>query len=137
MERSITTEGSFTPERNELELAIEDFDQAIRLDPDNAGRTNNRGMALQEKGDLHGAGTDYDKALDINREHVQALLNRATLSSGGGPSQGDFRPEHRPPSGRTECESARDAGQALSRGWFAGQGDEGVIRSPETGPEES
>ena len=66
--------------KKDIDLAIEDFDQAIRLDPDNAGACTTTGGWLSRKRETFtGPRLDYDKALDINREHVQALLNRAVL----------------------------------------------------------
>ncbi len=46
-------------------LAIQDFDQAIRLNPEDAWSFYNRGQAKQKMGDAAGGNADINKALQL------------------------------------------------------------------------
>ncbi len=56
--------------------AIEDYDQALRLDPDNALAYNNRGYAYDDLGEYRRAILDYDKALRLDPGYADAYQNR-------------------------------------------------------------
>jgi tetratricopeptide (TPR) repeat protein len=56
--------------------AIDDFNEAIRLVPDNANAFNNRGVAYRNMGDLDRAVADYDQAIRIKPDYVAAFYNR-------------------------------------------------------------
>jgi tetratricopeptide (TPR) repeat protein len=56
--------------------AIDDFNEAIRLVPDNANVFNNRGVAHRNMGDLDRAVADYDQAIRIKPDYVAAFYNR-------------------------------------------------------------
>jgi tetratricopeptide (TPR) repeat protein len=59
--------------------AIADFNQAIRLDPNNAFAYTNRGIAKYELGDNQGAITDYQRAIELARaQGNQRVLEFAT-----------------------------------------------------------
>ena len=56
--------------------AIEDHDEALRLDPGNALFYSNRGSAYDELGEYRRAIEDYDEALRINPGYLDAYNNR-------------------------------------------------------------
>jgi tetratricopeptide (TPR) repeat protein len=56
--------------------AIQDWDQAIRLSPDNADFYNNRGRAYDSKGDHDRAIQDYDQAIRFEPENAVYYYNR-------------------------------------------------------------
>jgi tetratricopeptide (TPR) repeat protein len=57
-------------------LAIDDFNEAIRLVPKNANAFNNRGVAYRNLGDLDRAIADYDQAILIKPDYYAAFYNR-------------------------------------------------------------
>jgi tetratricopeptide (TPR) repeat protein len=61
--------------------AIDDFNEAIRLEPGNANAFNNRGVAYRNMGDLDHAVADYDQAIRIKPDYVAAFYNRALALS--------------------------------------------------------
>ena len=56
--------------------AIQDYDAAIRLNPEYADAFSNRGLAYDEIGQTARAIQDYDAAIRLNPGHVIALNNR-------------------------------------------------------------
>ena len=60
----------------EHRLAIEDYDQALRLDPDDALAYYNRGAAHDEIGEYRRAIEDYDQALRLNPGDADACQKR-------------------------------------------------------------
>ena len=56
--------------------AIEDFNEAIRLEPKYANAFNNRGVAYRNMGDLDHALGDYDQAIRIKPDYYAAVYNR-------------------------------------------------------------
>ena len=61
--------------------AIQDYDRAIELDPNNAGAFNNRGNAYRDKEMYERAMQDYDRALQIDPNHARAIQNKRDLQS--------------------------------------------------------
>jgi tetratricopeptide (TPR) repeat protein len=61
--------------------SIDDFNEAIRLVPDNANAFNNRGVAYRNMGDLDRAVADYDQAIRIKADYVAAFYNRGLALS--------------------------------------------------------
>jgi lipoprotein NlpI len=57
-------------------LAIDDCDQAIKLQPRNAVAFNNRGLAYYGNGQYDRAIQDYDQAVSINSDYAAAFNNR-------------------------------------------------------------
>jgi lipoprotein NlpI len=62
--------------KRDYDRAIQDYDQAIRLDPDSALTRNNRGSAYQHKGDYERALQDYDQAIRLDATFAVAFNNR-------------------------------------------------------------
>jgi|ERR1019366_6083271 tetratricopeptide (TPR) repeat protein len=56
--------------------AIDDFNEAIRLEPKNANAFNNRGVAYRNMGDLDRAVADYDQAILLKPDYFAAFYNR-------------------------------------------------------------
>jgi tetratricopeptide (TPR) repeat protein len=73
--------------RGDLDGAISDFDEAIRLDPD-ADAFYNRAIARTAKGDLDGAISDYDEAIRLKPDYAQAFYNRALARTAKGDLDG-------------------------------------------------
>src|SRR5262249_32224032 len=65
--------------------ALQDFDEAIRLDPNYADAYSNRGYAFMRKGDYDRAIADFDRVLELMPDDPTALSNRgyAYLNKGG------------------------------------------------------
>ena len=59
------------------DAAINDYDQAIGLNPDFARPFNNRGFAYLKKGDYDRALKDFDQAIKLNPNYARAFANRA------------------------------------------------------------
>jgi lipoprotein NlpI len=65
--------------KGDLDRAIGDYDEAIRLDPSKAMYYNNRAIAYRAKGELDRAIADYDHAIRLDPKHVHAYHNRANI----------------------------------------------------------
>src|SRR5690349_596389 len=63
-------------EKRELDAALADLDEAIRLDPTYACSYNNRGRTYGFKGDYDRAIADYNEALKLNPNMAIAYNNR-------------------------------------------------------------
>ena len=53
-----------------------DYDQSLRLDPDNAFAYNNRGGAYDDLGQYPRAIEDYDQAIRLDADYADAYNNR-------------------------------------------------------------
>lgn len=62
--------------KNEHDSAIEDYNRAIRLNPNFAEVYNNRGYAYHKKGEIDRAVEDYDRAIQLKPDDVQFYSNR-------------------------------------------------------------
>ena len=58
--------------------AIQDYDQAIKLNPNDAEAFNSRGISYSDKGQLDRAIQDYDQAIKPNPNYTVAIKNRAS-----------------------------------------------------------
>ena len=74
----------------QLDRAIEDLDQAIRLDPNLAEAFNNRGTAYGGKGLYVHAIEDLDQAIRLNPNYAMAFNNRGLAYAPQRPT----RPRH-------------------------------------------
>ena len=63
-------------QRGDFDRAIQDYTEAIALNPDLAGVYYNRGIAYGEKGDHDRAIQDYDKAIVLKPDYAEAYNNR-------------------------------------------------------------
>ncbi|MCE2413286.1 tetratricopeptide repeat protein [Candidatus Poribacteria bacterium] len=63
--------------KNEVDLAIRDYNQTIQLNPNSADAYNNRGYAYRQKGEIERAIEDYDRAIQIKADNVLFYNNRA------------------------------------------------------------
>jgi tetratricopeptide (TPR) repeat protein len=61
--------------KGDYDIAIDDFDKAIRLDPDEV-EYRNRGLAYYFKGDYGRAIADYNEAIRINPKYAPAYSSR-------------------------------------------------------------
>ena len=64
-----------------FELAIEDFDKAIALDPELVPAYNIRGNAYRGKGELERAIEDYNTAIKLKPDYAYAYNNRGQCLS--------------------------------------------------------
>ena len=62
--------------KGEYHRAIQDYDQALRRDPNSVAAYNNRGIACAVKGDYDQAIRDYDQAIQIDPSLVATYNNR-------------------------------------------------------------
>jgi tetratricopeptide (TPR) repeat protein len=62
--------------KGQHDKALQDFDEALRLDPQNAMIHNNRGWAFNNKGDPDHAIRDLDEAIRLNPKFAVAFNNR-------------------------------------------------------------
>jgi lipoprotein NlpI len=63
--------------KGDLDRAMADYNEAIRLDPKLALAFNNRAIAYAEKGDLDRAIADYNEAIRLDPKYADAFNNRA------------------------------------------------------------
>jgi lipoprotein NlpI len=63
-------------QKSDLDPAIADFEQAIRLDPKNAVAFNNRGLIYQARGELDRAIADYNETIRLDPTYIFAFNNR-------------------------------------------------------------
>jgi tetratricopeptide (TPR) repeat protein len=80
--------------KGQYDLALQDYEQAIRLNPKNANAYNNRGIVYRIKGEYARAIADYDEAISLkNGDFPAAYYNRALAYADKGEfelSLGDF-----------------------------------------------
>ena len=63
-------------DKGHLELAIEDYDRSIELNPLAANSFNGRGTAHRAKGQFDLAIRDYDQAIGLSPDNAMVLSNR-------------------------------------------------------------
>ena len=68
--------------------AIRDFDEAIRLKPDDAAAYNSRGSAKSNLGDKQGAIKDFDEAIRLKPDYADAYWFRGAAKLNLGDKQG-------------------------------------------------
>lgn len=76
--------GNVRAGQNHLEEALADYDEAVRLAPDEADPYLNRGATLEALGRWEEAIASYDTALQINPQDVAAYNNRGNAHAGQG-----------------------------------------------------
>jgi tetratricopeptide (TPR) repeat protein len=75
---AFNSRGNVHLSQRNYDRAIDDYNEAIRLDPTYAIGFNNRGLAYQRKGQIDRAIEDYDEAIRLNPAYALAFANRAT-----------------------------------------------------------
>ena len=75
--RRHTEKGKELTRIGDVKGAIMDFDEAIRLDADNAEAYLSRGRAKAKRKDFDGALNDYSQAIETNPEHPLAYYERS------------------------------------------------------------
>jgi tetratricopeptide (TPR) repeat protein len=70
--------------KGEYDLALNDYNEAIRLRPNSASHYNNRGIIYRLKHDYDRAIADYDEAIWLKRDYAAAYYNRALAYSDKG-----------------------------------------------------
>ena len=68
--------GNAYQSKGDYPRAIQDYDEAIRIDPDSALAFNNRGSAFQHMGNYDRAIQDYDQAIRLDPSSALAHNNR-------------------------------------------------------------
>ena len=71
--------------------AIRDFDEAIRLKPDDAAAYNSRGSAKSNLGDKQGAIKDFDEAIRLKPDYADAYWFRGAAKLNLGDNQGAIK----------------------------------------------
>jgi tetratricopeptide (TPR) repeat protein len=74
---AIMNRGNAYSAKGDFDKAMQDYNEAINLDPKNAGAYVNRALALARHGDFEAAMKDYAKAIALNPRQWQAYFNRA------------------------------------------------------------
>ena len=85
--------------KGELDVAIADLSEAIRLDPKDASFYKNRGYAYDQKGDLDKAIADYSEAIRLDAKTCPGLLQSRLSSTRGKATWTRPLPTSRKPSG--------------------------------------
>jgi tetratricopeptide (TPR) repeat protein len=75
---AFNSRGNVHLNQRNYDRAIDDYNEAIRLDPKYAIGFNNRGLAYQRSGQIDRAIKDYDEAIRLNPAYALAMANRAT-----------------------------------------------------------
>jgi tetratricopeptide (TPR) repeat protein len=65
--------------KGDLDGAMADYNQAIKLNPKDTSAYNNRGNVKFTKGDLNGAMADYNAAIRLNQRYAVAYNNRGNI----------------------------------------------------------
>ena len=63
--------------KNEVDLAIRDYNQTIQLNPNSADAYNNRGYAYNQKGEIERAIEDYNQAIQLEHNNILFYNNRS------------------------------------------------------------
>jgi lipoprotein NlpI len=70
------TRGNAYNEQGEYDPAIQDYNEAIRLNPKHANGFSNRGVAFTRKGEHDRAIESFNEAIRLDPNHVDAFTNR-------------------------------------------------------------
>lgn len=69
--------GIVQTQRGQLSSALESYNRAVELNPDDATALVNRGLVKDELSDYDGAVADYSKAIELDFTLTEAYYNRA------------------------------------------------------------
>src|SRR5262249_1462929 len=98
--------------------AIQDYTEAIKLNPKYVTAFNNRGLIYSQKREYEHAIQDYDNALRLNPKYVLALNNRANAYRGA--QQYDRALAHYQAGARIDSKSAQHRNMGFTL-FFIGQ----------------
>ena len=65
--------------KGDIDRAIADYTEAIRLDPKNSNAYLNRGLVWDNKDDIERAAADYNEAIRLDPKNANAYNNRGTI----------------------------------------------------------
>ena len=68
--------------------AIQDYNEALKIDPKNATAYNNRGAAKMMLKELDAAMADFNKAISLNEKYADAFDNRGRVKQALGDTDG-------------------------------------------------
>ncbi len=88
LEGSFLNRGILYAKQANYKLAMADFDQAVKLEPDNAKSYDNRGHTRLLSGDNRGAIADYDRAVQLDPHNANAFYNLGAARYFAGDYQG-------------------------------------------------
>lgn len=77
--QEIFERGVASEKKDDWEMAIQRFTEAIELDPDCAKAYDHRGRCYRRKGDSDRAFADYNKAITLNPQLAHTYLNRGDI----------------------------------------------------------
>ena len=90
MEQELYERGRQKAQQGDLEGAIQDFEQALQINPEFADAYYKRGLARFDLGDCQSAIADYSQALQVNPEHLDSYLGRSLAYLAQGNAQGSL-----------------------------------------------
>jgi len=76
---SLNRRGQLRGDQQEPELALADFEAALKIEPDHWRALHNRGVSRAQAGQFAEAFDDFDRVLQLNPQFAKAYSNRATL----------------------------------------------------------
>ena len=76
---AFNSRGNAFANKGELDTAIRDYDNALKIKPDFAEALYNRGLAFVDKGELDAAIRDFDDVLKLEPDNANALYNRGAV----------------------------------------------------------
>ena len=83
--RAFNERGLMHERKGDLDLALADFDAALKVNPRFDHARNNRGLVLARQGKFEAAIAEYGEALRIEPDYMLAYLNRGARPRGEGP----------------------------------------------------
>jgi tetratricopeptide (TPR) repeat protein len=73
--------GYYRLQKNDFKGAVDDYTEAIRLDPKDAENFINRGLAKDKMNDLNGAISDFNAAIKLDEKNEKAWVCHGTILS--------------------------------------------------------